>query len=242
MAIRTPGAVRGRLLACLEYSGGYQHQRCVRHLPLGLGLLNLARLHRRHRVDRVLRRILDPPPWCAAGTPVRSAFCAHGARCLCSLRVRHPQRPPRPPPAWSPSSWGRASVQYRLCFDGQKPPDGLCANEALAVAALGLKTYGGGGRTVLGCAVPREQTVVIVPDRRPPYAVVRPPGRVALARCRGRFDHVAARLLARQWLSRHAAWTQLPCFAIVELNGIETSSGGRQWFSKACSRSTAIWC
>jgi hypothetical protein len=84
---------------------------------------------------------------------------------------------------------GRASVQYRLCFDGQKPPDGLCANavaivatgswtiyrcyvtegyscKALAVAALGLKTYGGGGRTVLGCVVPPEQTVVIVPAGR----------------------------------------------------------------------------
>jgi hypothetical protein len=67
-------------------------------------------------------------------------------------------------------------------------------------------------------------------------------GRMALARCRGRFDHVAARLLARQWLSRHAACTRLPRFAIVELNGIETWSGGRQWISKACSRSTAIWC
>ena len=34
---RTPRAVRGRLLACLEHSGGDQHQRPVRHLPLGLG-------------------------------------------------------------------------------------------------------------------------------------------------------------------------------------------------------------
>ena len=41
--------------------------------------------------------------------------------------------------------------------------------KALAVASLGMgRVYGGGGRTVLGCAVPPEQTVVIVPDRRPP--------------------------------------------------------------------------
>ena len=40
--------------------------------------------------------------------------------------------------------------------------------KALAVAALGLKAYGGGARTILGCAAPPEQTVVIVPDRRPP--------------------------------------------------------------------------
>jgi hypothetical protein len=35
MATRTPRAVRGRLVACLEHSGGDQHQRPVRHLPLG---------------------------------------------------------------------------------------------------------------------------------------------------------------------------------------------------------------
>ena len=32
----------------------------VRHLPLGLGLLNVAGLQRRHRADRMLRLILDP--------------------------------------------------------------------------------------------------------------------------------------------------------------------------------------
>ena len=60
MASRTPRAVRGRLLACLEHGGGDQHQRLVRQPPLGLGLLNLAGLQRRHRAHRVLRRILDP--------------------------------------------------------------------------------------------------------------------------------------------------------------------------------------
>ena len=41
--------------------------------------------------------------WSAAGTPIRSASCAHGTRCLRSWGARHPQRPPRPAPAWSPS-------------------------------------------------------------------------------------------------------------------------------------------
>jgi hypothetical protein len=35
--------------------------------------------------------------------PIRSASCAHGARCLRSLAARHPPRPPRPARAWSPS-------------------------------------------------------------------------------------------------------------------------------------------
>jgi hypothetical protein len=35
LATRTPRVVRGRLLPCLQYSGGDQHQRLVRHLPLG---------------------------------------------------------------------------------------------------------------------------------------------------------------------------------------------------------------
>ena len=60
IATGTPRAVPGRLLTCLEYGGGYQHQRPVRHLPLGLGLLDLAGLQRRHRADRVLRLLLDP--------------------------------------------------------------------------------------------------------------------------------------------------------------------------------------
>jgi hypothetical protein len=60
MAARTLRVVRGRLLACLEHSGGDQHQRPVRHLPLGLGFLDLAGLQRRHRARRVLRLILDP--------------------------------------------------------------------------------------------------------------------------------------------------------------------------------------
>jgi hypothetical protein len=47
------------ILARLQYRGGDQHQRLIRHLPLGLGLLDLARLQRRHRADRVLRLILD---------------------------------------------------------------------------------------------------------------------------------------------------------------------------------------
>ena len=34
-----------------------------------------------------------PPPWCGAGTPIRSASCAPGARCLRSWEVRHPHAP-----------------------------------------------------------------------------------------------------------------------------------------------------
>jgi hypothetical protein len=33
------------------------------------------------------------PAWCGAGTPIRSASCAHGTRCLRSWAVRHPPRP-----------------------------------------------------------------------------------------------------------------------------------------------------
>jgi hypothetical protein len=37
MTTGTPQALRGRLVACLAQSGGDQHQRLVRDLPLGLG-------------------------------------------------------------------------------------------------------------------------------------------------------------------------------------------------------------
>jgi len=37
LATGTPRVVRGRLLPCLEHSGGDKHQRTVRHLPLGSG-------------------------------------------------------------------------------------------------------------------------------------------------------------------------------------------------------------
>jgi hypothetical protein len=45
MAARTPRAVRGRLVARLQHGGGDQHQRPVRHLPLGLGLPDVAGLN-----------------------------------------------------------------------------------------------------------------------------------------------------------------------------------------------------
>jgi hypothetical protein len=44
----------------LQYRGGDQHQRLYRYLPLGLRLLDLAGLQRRHRAHRVLRLVLDP--------------------------------------------------------------------------------------------------------------------------------------------------------------------------------------
>jgi hypothetical protein len=87
LATGTPRAVRGRLLACLEYRGGYQPQRLVRHLPLGLGLLDLAGLQRRHRAHRVFRLILDPRHGAAVArrsvrlpAPMGRAACAHGER------------------------------------------------------------------------------------------------------------------------------------------------------------------
>jgi hypothetical protein len=46
------------------------------------------------------------PPWCGAGTPIRSASCAHGTTCLRFWGVRHLLCPPRPAPAWSSASWG----------------------------------------------------------------------------------------------------------------------------------------
>ena len=59
-------AVPGRHLAGQQHRGEHEHQRCVRHLPLGLGLLHQPGLQRRHRPDPVLRRLLDGPhgpPW-----------------------------------------------------------------------------------------------------------------------------------------------------------------------------------
>jgi hypothetical protein len=89
LAAETPRAVRGRLLACLEHCGGDQHQRCVRHLPLGLGLLHQPGLQRRHRPDPVLRRA------CWTGYMVRRwhadpfGFLRPWARSLRSWPVRH---------------------------------------------------------------------------------------------------------------------------------------------------------
>ncbi|MGH6919715.1 MAG: LamG-like jellyroll fold domain-containing protein [Geminicoccaceae bacterium] len=56
----------------------------VRHLPLGLGLLDVAGLQRRHRTDRVLRRSLDPRLGAAVArrsvrrpAPLERGACAH---------------------------------------------------------------------------------------------------------------------------------------------------------------------
>src|ERR671918_2566159 len=81
----------GRLVACLQHSGGDQHQRLVRHLPLGLGLLDLAGLQPRHRPDRVLRLILDPRHGAAlARRSVRlPAPMERGARAHGQCATRH---------------------------------------------------------------------------------------------------------------------------------------------------------
>jgi hypothetical protein len=58
-----PGVSVVKVFAGIQWgpsSGGDQHQRPVRHLPLGLGLLDVAGLQRRHRAHRLLRLVLDP--------------------------------------------------------------------------------------------------------------------------------------------------------------------------------------
>jgi hypothetical protein len=58
-----PGVSVVKVFAGVQWgpsSGGGQHQPHIRHLPLGLGLLDLARLQRRHRAHRVFRLLLDP--------------------------------------------------------------------------------------------------------------------------------------------------------------------------------------
>jgi hypothetical protein len=46
------------------------------------------------------------------------------------------------------------------------------SSKPLAIASLGSRAYGGGGRGIIGCAVPPERDVVIVPDRPPDDKVV----------------------------------------------------------------------
>ena len=116
MATRPPRVVRGRLVARLQQRGGDQHQRPVRHLPLGLGLLDVAGLQRRHRPDRVLRLILDP------------RYGATVARR--SVRL--------------PASMGRGACAHGQCATRHAPldrngrghlPDGVASNGPLASAS-----------------------------------------------------------------------------------------------------------
>ena len=144
MATGTPRAVRGRLVAGLEYGGGDQHQCPVRHLPLGLGLLELAGLQRRHRAHRVLRLLLDP---------------RHGAALACrSVRFlrpwnevpalfgsAHPPRPPRPARAWSRSSWDSVervpatSARHREVTGGRSAASHVRVRPARRTSALGMR-------------------------------------------------------------------------------------------------------
>ena len=84
-------------------SRGHQHQRLVRHLPLGLGLLHLAGLQRRHRARRVLRLILHPRHGAALArrsvrlpAPMGRGACAHG-ECAARHAPLDPYRLPLPP-------------------------------------------------------------------------------------------------------------------------------------------------
>ena len=84
MATGTPRAVRGRLVAGLEYGGGDQHQCPVRHLPLGWGFsssqdfngdIALIACFASSWTPAMVRR------WHA--DPFGS--CVHGTKCLRSL-------------------------------------------------------------------------------------------------------------------------------------------------------------
>ena len=68
-----------------------RHQCLVRHLPLGLGLLDLAGLQRRHRPDRVLRLALDPRHGAALArrSVLFSAPMERGAGALWQRATRH---------------------------------------------------------------------------------------------------------------------------------------------------------
>jgi hypothetical protein len=73
------------------YSGGDKHERLVRHLPLGLGLFDVAGLQRRHRAHRVLRRILDPGHGAApARRSVRLPAPMERGAALMGSPTRHP--------------------------------------------------------------------------------------------------------------------------------------------------------
>jgi hypothetical protein len=98
MATRTPRTVPGRHLAGQQHRGEHEHQRCVRHLPLGLGLLHQPGLQRRHRHDPVLRRLLDGPhgpP--VARRPLRLLRPWNEVPAL--MGSAPPVTPPRPAPA-----------------------------------------------------------------------------------------------------------------------------------------------
>jgi hypothetical protein len=95
MATGAPRAVRGRLLARLQYGGGDRQQRLARHLPVGLGLLDVAGLQRRHRADRVLRLLLD--------------VCHGAALARRSVRL--------------PAPMERAAGAHRECATGHAPLD-----------------------------------------------------------------------------------------------------------------------
>jgi hypothetical protein len=85
---------------------------------LSVRISRYDRLQRRHRAHRVLRRVLDPghdPPVARRSVRLPAAM-ERGAPH--SWAVRHPRRPPRLAPAWSPSSWG--SVGSASCRGGPR--------------------------------------------------------------------------------------------------------------------------
>jgi hypothetical protein len=92
MATRAPRALRGRLVACLEYGGGDQHQRPVRHLSLGLGLLDAQDFNGDIALIACFASSWTPAMvrrWHAD----RFGFLRPWGSCLRASGVRHPPRP-----------------------------------------------------------------------------------------------------------------------------------------------------
>ena len=77
-------ATGGWLVARLQHGGPDQHQRLVRHLPLGWGFSTSQDFSGDIALIAASSRP-GPPPWCGADTPIRSASCAHG-RGACAHR------------------------------------------------------------------------------------------------------------------------------------------------------------
>ena len=88
MATGTPRAVRGRLVACLDTVSPTNTSALFGIHRWGWGF-SMSQDFNGDIARRVLRPP-GPPPCCDAGTPIRSAFCAHGASCLRSWGARHP--------------------------------------------------------------------------------------------------------------------------------------------------------
>ena len=173
VATGTAGAVPGRLLAGLEYRGGDQHQRPVRHLPLGLGLLHVQDFNGDIALIAVLRRVLDPghgPPVerrpLRLPAPMGRGACAHGQSATRHAPLdRHrrghlpdgvasaPRRNPRPPPPRVLARRWRAFTPGSRCSSSSTAtPGSWCARPGLVARQSQSARHAltGDGRRVRG--------------------------------------------------------------------------------------------